>query len=48
VAVRKFIIRKGDVLPFSLLPRGGAAASFTPASKADLKACKKLNKKTIL
>ena len=48
VAVRKFIVRKGDVLPFLLLPRGGAAASFTPAAKADLKAFKKLGKKTIL
>ena len=48
VAVRKYIVRKGDILPFSLLPRGGAAASFTPAAKADLKAFKKLGKKTIL
>ena len=48
VAVRKFIVRKGDILPFSLLPRGGAAASFTPATKADLKALKKLGKKTVL
>lgn len=48
VAVRTFIVRKGDILPFSLLPRGGAAASFTPATKADLKAFKKLGKKTVL
>lgn len=48
VAVRRFIVRKGDVLPFSLLPRGGAAAAFVPASKADLKTCKKLSKKVVL
>lgn len=48
VAVRRFIVRKGDVLPFSLLPRGGAAATFVPASKADLKTCKKLSKKVVL
>ena len=48
VAVRRFIVRAGDVLPFGLLPRGGAAAFFTPASKADLKACKKLSKKAVL
>ena len=45
VAVRKFIVRQGDVLPFSLLPRGGAAASFVPASKADLKQYRKFSKK---
>ena len=48
VAVRHFIVRHGDVLPFSLLPRGGAAAAFEPASKADLKAYKKLSKKAVL
>ena len=48
VAVRKFIVRQGDVLPFSLLPRGGAAASFVPASKADLKQYRKLLKKVSL
>ena len=48
VAVRHFIVRQGDVLPFSLLPRGGAAASFVPATSADLKAYKKLSKKTVL
>lgn len=48
VAVRRFIVREGDVLPFSLLPRGGAAAAFVPASKADLKTCKKLSKKVVL
>ena len=48
VAVRHFIVRHGDVLPFSLLPRGGAAASFVPATKADLKAYKKLSRKVAL
>ncbi|MBO6029284.1 MAG: glycoside hydrolase family 97 catalytic domain-containing protein [Bacteroidales bacterium] len=48
VAVRRFIVRNGDVLPFSLLPRGGAAATFVPASKADLKTSKKLSKKVVL
>ena len=48
VAVRHFIVRHGDVLPFSLLPRGGAAASFVPATKADLKAYKKLSRKVTL
>ena len=48
VAVRRFIVRKGDVLPFSLLARGGAAASFVPATKADVKAFKKLSRKVVL
>ena len=48
VAVRRFIVRKGDALPFSLQPRGGAAASFAPASKADLKTYKKLSRKVVL
>ena len=48
VAVRRFIVRQGDTLPFSLQPRGGAAASFVPATKADLKAFKKLSRKVVL
>ena len=48
VAVRKFIVRGGEALPFALQARGGAAASFTPATKADLKTVKKLPRKLIL
>ena len=48
VAVRRFIVRKGDALPFLLLPRGGAAASFVPASKADLKTYRRLSKRMTL
>jgi len=48
VAVRKFIVRRGDVLPFALQPRGGAAASFRPATKGDLKAFRKLSGKIVL
>jgi len=46
VAVRRFVVRGGQTLPFSLQPRGGAAAIFTPAGA--VKGVKKLGKKTIL
>ena len=48
VAVRKFIIRGGNPLPFALLARGGAAASFRPAAQKDLKSYRKLGKRIVL
>ena len=48
VAVRKFIVRGGEALTYALQARGGAAARFTPATKADLKAIGKLTKKMAL
>ena len=46
VAVRKFLVKGGTSLPFTLVPRGGATAIFEPAEK--VKGVKKLNKKTVL
>lgn len=46
VAVKRFIVTGGQPLHFSLQPKGGAAAIFTPATS--VKGVKKLGKKTIL
>ena len=48
VAVKKFIVNSGSILPFKLLPKGGAAAIFAPATPADMKSVKPLKKNAIL
>ena len=48
VAVRKFIVSSTSILNFRLLPKGGAAAIFTPATPADLRVTKALKKNTVL
>ena len=44
----RYIIKGGQVLNFTLQPKGGAAMHFLPASKEDMKIYKRLKVKTIL
>lgn len=47
VRCSRWIVRGGQTLTFNLLPKGGAALHFIPATKADIKEYKKL-KNTVL
>lgn len=47
VRCSRWIVRGGQTLTFNLLPKGGAAMHFIPATKADIKEYKKL-KNTVL
>ncbi|MGN1211183.1 MAG: glycoside hydrolase family 97 catalytic domain-containing protein [Candidatus Cryptobacteroides sp.] len=47
VKCTRWIVRGGQTLTFNLLPKGGAAMHFIPATKAELKEYKKL-KNTVL
>lgn len=44
VKCTRWIVRSGQILTFNLLPKGGAAMHFIPATKADLKEYKKIGK----
>lgn len=44
VKCTRWIVRSGQILTFKLLPKGGAAMHFIPATKADLKEYKKIGK----
>ena len=48
VRCTRYIVKGGQVLNFNLLPRGGAAMHFIPASQSDLKAYKNLKIKAVL
>lgn len=48
VKAARYIVKGGQTLNFTLLPKGGAAMHFVPASKADLKLYKRLNAKAVL
>lgn len=47
VKCSRWIVRGGQTLTFNLLPKGGAAMHFIPASKADLKEYRKIKTTTL-
>lgn len=48
VKAARYIVKGGQILNFSLLPKGGAAMHFLPASKEDMKEYKRLKVKSVL